>query len=508
MRLDTLLKGHRILEQHGRGNPELKGITCDSRAVKKGYLFVAVRGSKQDGHRYLADAVQKGAHALAVETVERISGGITIVRLPDTRVALSELAARFYGYPARGMNLIGITGTNGKTTTSYLLESILKEAGKRVGVIGSVSYRFAGKSVRALLTTPESTDLMRIISEMRDAGVTDIIAEVSSHALDQGRTRGLNWSRVIFTNFSRDHLEYHTTMEEYFRAKSLLFRSLGEGQNRDRVKAVINMDDPKGRVLEEITKVSVVSYGLRDNCLVSARDIECSAGRSRFRLATPSGEVPVTSALLGQINVYNIVAAAAAAFSLDIGLEIIVRGVKRLTHVPGRLQPVKNRRGLSLFVDYAHSPDALEKVLQTLRGLTKAKLITVFGCGGDRDRGKRPDMGRVAGGYSDYAIITSDNPRGEDPAEIADQVEVGMKESGLKRTGLDLSCGEKGYEIILDRRKAIHAAINMAGKEDIVLIAGKGHENYQIIGNRRRHFDDLEEAALATNTATRSAESA
>jgi UDP-N-acetylmuramoyl-L-alanyl-D-glutamate--2,6-diaminopimelate ligase len=223
MRLDYLLKGQPILEHHGKGDLEIKGLTNDSRVIKKGYLFVAVKGSNQDGHRYLDQAVQRGAHALAVENVERIIPGVTIVRLPNTRAALSDLAARFYNYPAKGINLIGITGTNGKTTTSYILESMLKEAGRNVGVIGSISYRFKGKSFKASLTTPESTDLMRIINDMRDAGVTDIIIEVSSHSLEQGRARGLNWSRAIFTNFSRDHLDYHLTMEDYFKAKSLLF---------------------------------------------------------------------------------------------------------------------------------------------------------------------------------------------------------------------------------------------------------------------------------------------
>ena len=505
MRLDYLLNGHSILDLHGKRGIEVRGLTNDSRAVKGGYLFVAVKGSNQDGHRYLAHAVQRGAHALVVEDIERVFRGVTIVRLPDTRVALSDLAARFYNYPAEGMNLIGITGTNGKTTTSYILESILKEGGSNVGVIGSIDYRFKGRSLKASLTTPESTDLMRIIREMRDAGVTDIIVEVSSHSLDQGRTRGLNWSRALFTNFSRDHLDYHATMEDYFKAKSLLFYSLGEQKDRDQVKAVINMDDPKGRELEEITRVPVVSYGLGDNCLLRATDIETDAGGLRFRLVTPAGNVPITSALLGQINVYNILGAAATAFSLNIDLDLIARGIKRLIYIPGRLQRVKNKRGLSLFVDYAHSPDALEKVLQALRRLTKGGLITVFGCGGDRDRGKRPDMGRVAGDYSDLVIITSDNPRGEDPAEIADDVELGVKESGLMRIELGLPWKERGYEIILDRRKAIHVAINMAKREDIVLIAGKGHEDYQIIGNRKRYFDDVEEAALAANITRRSA---
>jgi len=501
MRLDYLLNGQPILEQHGNEDLEIKGLTSDSRDVKKGYLFVAVKGSSQDGHKYLADAVQRGACALVVENVENAFPDVTIVRLPDTRAALSELASRFYHYPSKDMNLIGITGTNGKTTTSYVLESILKEEGRNVGVIGTISYRFQEKSFSASLTTPESNDLMKILGEMRDAGVTDIIIEVSSHSLEQGRVRGLNWSRALFTNFSRDHLDYHSTMEEYFKAKSLLFSSLGWEKEGDHVKAIINMDDPKGGVLKKITRASTVSYGLGDNCLLRAADITFSAEGLHFRLVTPSGDIPITSALFGKMNVYNILAAAAVAFSLDTDLNTISRGIQRLAFVPGRLQSVENKQGLTVFVDYAHSTDALEKVLQTVRQFTKGRLITVFGCGGDRDKGKRPDMGRVAGVYSDLAIITSDNPRGESPEGIADEIEPGIRESGLQRIELGLSYTARGYDIILDRREAIHAAVKIAKKEDgdIVLIAGKGHEKYQITGNRKRYFDDVKEVELAAS---------
>jgi len=500
VRFNYLLNGQPILEQHGNENLEIKGLTSDSRDVKKGYLFVALKGSSQDGHKYLAHAVQRGACALVVEDVEDVFKNVTIVRLSDTRAALSELASRFYNYPSKDMNLIGITGTNGKTTTSYVLESILKEEGRNVGVIGTINYRYKEKSFQASLTTPESNDLMKIMGEMRDAGMTDIIIEVSSHSLEQGRVRGLNWSRALFTNFSRDHLDYHSTMQKYFKAKSLLFSSLGE-EGEGQAKTIINMDDPKGRVLKKITKASTVSYGLGNNCLLRAADINFSAEGLHFRLTTPTGDIPITSALFGQMNVYNILAAAAVAFSLDIDLNTISRGIQRLAFVPGRLQHVENKQGLSIFVDYAHSTDALEKVLQTLRQLTKGRLITVFGCGGDRDRGKRPDMGKVAGIYSDSAIITSDNPRGESPAKIADEIETGVKESGLKRIKLDFSSNAKGYEIILDRRKAIHTAVKIANKEggDLILIAGKGHEKYQIIGDSKRYFNDVEEVELATS---------
>lgn len=497
MKLNYLVKGMDILEQHGAGDLEIKGLANDSRNVKKGYLFVAVRGTSEDGHRYINHAVRNGACAVAVEVVEKLYDEVTVIRLPHTRNALAELSARFYNYPAKNMNLIGITGTNGKTTTSYILESILKKAGRRVGIIGSVAVRFDERSYPASLTTPESIDLMRIMAEMRDAEVTDVIAEVSSHSLDQGRTRGLMWSRALFTNLSREHLDYHSTMDAYFKAKSLLFSSLKEAHGYS-VKAVINTDDPWGRELKSMTEVPVVSYGLEDSCLVKAVNISYSPGGSGFTLVTPKGRIPIVSHLMGRINVYNILAAAAVAISLDMNLDAVAKGIQGLTYVPGRLQPVRNRRGLSLFVDYAHTPDALEKVLQTLRPFTYERLITVFGCGGDRDRGKRPDMGRIAGRCSDVVIITSDNPRGEDPADIARDIEEGIKDE-LERVEPGRPLRERAYMIVLDRGEAIQAAVDMAQGQDIVLIAGKGHEDYQIIGETTRYFDDVEQAERAAS---------
>ncbi len=497
MKLDFLVNGLSILEQRGRKDIEVRGLTNDSRAVQEGYLFVAVRGHNQDGHRYLAHAVKGGAHALVVEQAEKEFKDVTIIRVPDTRVALPGLAARFYGYPTRGMRLIGITGTNGKTTTSYLLESIWREAGVRVGLIGTISYRYKGNSFEAPLTTPDSPELMRIIREMRDAGITDIILEVSSHSLDQGRTMGFQWSRALFTNFSRDHLDYHSTMEEYFQAKSRLFTSLGGDQVEEEAEAVINMDDPKGRILKKITTVPVVSYGLGEDCMVRAVDIDSAVDGVRFTLVTPSGSVLITSSLLGRINVYNILGAAATAYSLGLELGAIARGIEGLAYVPGRLQPVRNSRGLTVFVDYAHTPDALEKALQTLKPFTRGRLITVFGCGGDRDKGKRPEMGKVAGGLSDLVILTSDNPRKENPAQIVYEIEPGVGEAGLRKIESNPSRNERGYRIVLDRRKAIRDAINAATDKDVVLIAGKGHEKYQIIGNRRVRFDDVEEVERA-----------
>jgi UDP-N-acetylmuramoyl-L-alanyl-D-glutamate--2,6-diaminopimelate ligase len=499
MRLDYLLNGQQILEHSGNTDVEIKGLTADSRKVKDGYLFVALKGSSENGHRYLTDAVQKGARALVVQDAETGLSGATVVRLPDTRSAFFDLAERFYDYPARHMDLIGITGTNGKTTTSYLLESILREAGKEVGVIGTINYRFKGNSFEASLTTPDPVDLMRLMREMRDAGVTHVIVEVSSHSLDQGRTQGLRWSRAIFTSFSRDHLDYHSSMEEYFRAKSLLFDSLEETQNNGQVRAILNMDDAKGRVLERMTKVPVVSYGLENRCSVRAADIESTVQGLRFRLITAAGEAVVTSPLLGRINVYNMLAAAATGLTYGIELKTITEGIQSLGSVPGRLERVQNNRGLSIIVDYAHTPDALEKALQTVRELAERRLITVFGCGGDRDRGKRPEMGRVAGDYSDLVIITSDNPRGEDPEHIVSEIEPGVREAGLDRVEPDSPYTNRSYRIFIDRGKAIRNAVDLAEKGDIVLIAGKGHEDYQIIGKRKRYFNDVEEAALAAS---------
>lgn len=502
MKLGQLLKGVTISDFSGDPDREIKGLAYDSRKVKPGDLFVALTGHKENGHDYLNEAVKKGAVALVAEDFRGIQTDISKVRVPNSREALSKLAIQFYNSPFEGMNLIGITGTNGKTTTSYLLESILNTSGARAGVIGTINYRFMGRTYPAPVTTPESLDLMRLLREMADKGVTDVILEVSSHALDQKRTGDCPFKVAIFTNFSRDHLDYHRTMEEYFRAKSLLFQGLKRNNEPDdHIRAIINMDDPKGRELAEITKARVVSYGLDQACDVRADSILADKEGLKARLITPIGETDLRSRLIGKVNIYNILAASAAALSLNIPLDTLVEGIERLRGIPGRLELVRNDRGLMIVVDYAHTPDALIKALNTLRPLTKGRLITVFGCGGDRDRGKRYEMGFVAGENSDLAFITSDNPRSEDPLSIIVQIEKGIQDSGLMRLDWD-SQGRpqrSGYFIEADRRKAIHKAIGMADDKDLVLIAGKGHEDYQIIGGGVRHFDDREEAALAAS---------
>lgn len=501
MKLIRLLEGLKTYDLAGDPEKEIEGVAYDSRQIKPGYLFVALKGHALNGHHYLEDAVQNGAVAWVSEESTRRRGDLTSVRVGNSREALSKIAARFYEYPFRGMNLIGITGTNGKTTTSYLLESMLTAAGKRPGVIGTINYRFQGKTHSAPVTTPESLDLMRFLREMADARVTDVVLEVSSHALDQKRTGDCPFRVAIFTNFSRDHLDYHHTMAQYFRAKSLLFQSLNRSAPDGGATAIINMDDPKGEQLAALTEAPVVTYGLAQRWDVRAERVSADRSGLKARLITPVGDVEIQSSLIGEINIYNILAASAAALSLHVDLDGVAKGIERLKIVPGRLEVVNNQSGLNLVVDYAHTPDALLKTLATLRPIVEGRLITVFGCGGDRDKGKRSEMGLVAGENSDLVFITSDNPRSEDPLSIIEQIEKGTRASGLIRlnNSPQRPFTGSGYFVEANRRQAIRKAVALAEKRDLVLIAGKGHEDYQIVGAERKRFDDREEAVLAAS---------
>ncbi|MGD9039299.1 MAG: UDP-N-acetylmuramoyl-L-alanyl-D-glutamate--2,6-diaminopimelate ligase [Desulfobacteraceae bacterium] len=503
MKLIHLLEALKEYDLTGDPEQEIEGLAYDSRRVQPGDLFVALRGHALNGHHYLDDAVQNGALALVGEEFSGLSGNLTKVCVPDSREALSKLAARFYDYPFRGITLIGITGTNGKTTTSYLLESILTAAGRKPGVIGTINYRYLGKTHAAPVTTPESLDLMRFLREMADAGVTDVIMEVSSHALDQRRTGECPFKLGVFTNFSRDHLDYHKTMEEYFKAKSLLFQGLKKGKSEAGSTAVINMDDPRGEQLATLTEAPVVSYGLDQRWDVRGEHLSADKTGLKARLITPAGEVDIQSSLIGKMNIYNILAASAAALAVNVPLGAVAEGTEGLEVVPGRLELVKNQRGLNLVVDYAHTPDALLKTLTNLRPIVDGRLITVFGCGGDRDKGKRSEMGLVAGENSDLVFITSDNPRSEDPLSIIAQIEKGIRETGLIR--LNHSAPRpftgSGYFVEADRRRAICKAVALADEMDLVLIAGKGHEDYQIVGGEQKHFDDREEVARAASKA-------
>lgn len=499
MKLGHLLDGLEEYDLVGDPERDIDGMVYDSRQVKPGYLFVAIKGYTVDGHDYFRDAIQNGATVLVGETFEGLSGDLTRVCVPDSRDALWKLACQFYDRPFEGMNLIGVTGTNGKTSTCYILESILSAAGATPGIIGTINYHFSGKSYETPGTTPESLDLMRYLRQMADEGVSDVIMEVSSHALDQRRTGGCPFRVAIFTNLSRDHLDYHETMEEYFEAKSLLFTELLKHVEDEEPIAIINADDPKGTELVSLTDARAITYGLGHDCHVRADSVFIDKNGLGARLITPEGERSFQAPLIGEVNIYNILAASAAALSLGADLGTVIDGIERLRVVPGRLELVKNNRGLTLMVDYAHTPDALLKTLKTVRPLVQGRVLTVFGCGGERDKGKRYEMGRVAGENSDLVFITSDNPRSEDPLSIIAQIQEGVQESGLIRlndSGQELITGP-GYFVEADRRKAIRKAISMASKEDLVLIAGKGHEDYQIIGNDRLAFDDRKEAALA-----------
>lgn len=495
MRLKNLIDGLTVENIRGDQNTEISHVHYDSRNVAPGDLFVAMKGFSKNGHDYIQDAVLKGVGAIVSElSPEALLHGLTLkesliptlIQVSNSRRALSKLAVNFYQKPFRHLNLIGITGTNGKTTTSYLLESILLAAGRKPGVIGTVNRRVLEKTLKSSVTTPESLDLMHILRWMADQRATDVVMEVSSHALEQGRVQDCPFQTALFTNMSRDHLDYHRTMEDYFNSKSLLFKKMENRVPENPFKAVINGDDAWGRKLMALTDAEVVTYGLDQSCHITATDIRVSRKGLRALLKCHGREMAIRSSLIGTFDIYNIMAAAGAAVSMGLDLETVSTGIKTMKGVPGRMEMVENPRSLAIVVDYAHTPDALFKVLGAARKLTTGKILTVFGCGGDRDTGKRPEMGRVAGLYSDKVFITSDNPRSEDPLLIVKQIEKGI-----------LSTGMNDYVILPLREEAIAQAVQSAQKEDLVLIAGKGHEDYQIIGNQRRFFDDRIVAAKA-----------
>ena len=499
MKLSVLLEALEDYELGGDTDQDITGLNYDSRKIKNGNLFVAIKGNALNGHDFLPDAIDKGAGAVMVEDDMDLSPDLAIIKVLDSRRSLSKLSDRFYNYPFKDMDVIGVTGTNGKTTITYIIESILLTSGKKSGVIGTVNSRFSARIKPSSVTTPESLDLMRTAREMADEGVTNLVMEVSSHAIHQKRTIDLPFRIAIFTNLSRDHLDYHTTMDSYFEAKSELFRDLPVTVHGQKSFAVINMDDPRGRELAGLTKADILSYGLQDDRDITAENIKADMNGLSARLVTPEGRIEIESPLIGEINIYNILASAGAALASGITLDKIAEGIYNLKNVPGRLEKVPNDAGLSIVVDYSHTPDALLKAQKNLRPFVKERLITVFGCGGDRDRGKRYDMGLTAGENSDIVIITSDNPRTEDPASIISQIENGILESGMTRA--EWPEIKNGFYLIeSDRSTAIQKAVSIANKNDTILIAGKGHEDYQIIGTTRRHFDDREEARKAVNS--------
>ena len=483
------------------GNPDLdvRGLACHSGEVREGFLFAAMPGALQDGRKFIPEAISRGADSILVAEETDVPAGITQVVSPDIRGDLARVSAAFYGHPSLSLTVVGITGTNGKTTTSYLIESILREEGRNAGVMGTVNYRYRERVFPAPTTTPESLDLQKNLRDMQAAGVTHAVLEVSSHALERQRVRACHFDVAVFTNLTRDHLDYHGTMENYFQAKQLLFTQyLAESGKKNRF-SVLNADDPRGRELARSAAGAVIRFGLHEGD-VRPEDVQEGAEGLQARVATPRGILDLASPLIGRHNLYNILAAVSVSEALNVSPGSIASGIRRLERVPGRLERVPAVNGIRVFVDYAHTGDALERAMETLNKIRSGRLIVVFGCGGDRDRGKRAIMGRVAGQGSDLAVITSDNPRREDPLRIIAEVEAGMREAGreeqaaadLNGTGL-----RPGYLVIPERREAIRLAVTAARSGDIVLIAGKGHEDYQIVGEKKIHFDDREEAARA-----------
>jgi UDP-N-acetylmuramoyl-L-alanyl-D-glutamate--2,6-diaminopimelate ligase len=474
---------------------EVLDIAHDSRKVKPGSLFVAVRGFHSDGHQFIPQAVQQGAVAVVTEheSPAAADSGTPQIIVEDSRRALALLADAFYGHPSRRLALVGITGTNGKTTTTYLVKSIIEAAGQTTGLIGTIDYRVGEKVYPAPNTTPESLDLQRLLAEMAGLGATYCVMEVSSHALELGRTLGCAFSAAAFTNLTQDHLDFHETMDAYFRSKLLLFTGLSSSQY-----AVINLDDARSADIIGATKANVITTGMTDRADVHpAGTIQHGIRGLTFEAATPSGTVSLESPLVGRHNICNILTAIGIGTALGFGSDVIARGIKNMKAVPGRMEKVDEGQPFGVVVDYAHTEDALVRLLEAVREIAEKRVVTVFGCGGDRDRTKRPKMGAAAIAGSDVVIVTSDNPRTEEPLSIIREVESGMT-GGMKMPRVDAApqavSGKTPYHVIPDRQVAVAAAIGMAQPGDVVVLAGKGHEDYQIIGSTKIHFDDREVA--------------
>ncbi len=505
MKLSELVQSIDYVEILNPADPEIGSLCHDSRQAGPGALFFALKGVVTDGHRFLPAAAAKGAAAVVLEDPAQAPPGIPAIRVADGRLAMARMAATFYGDPTAKLPLVGITGTNGKTTTTYLIEAIMAAAGLPPAVLGTISYRFGGTVFESTHTTPESTDLQRSLRALADSGARGFVMEVSSHALEQKRVDGCRFDVGIFSNLTRDHLDYHGTMEQYLEAKVRLFSELLSPDGvKPRRRAAINLDDPNGPVIAARAACPVITFAIGQPADVRPLSFSSTTGGISGVLQTPAGEMGFSSRLLGRFNLSNILAAVAAGVALDLPIEAIRAGIEGHGTVPGRLERVENGREVTCLVDYAHTGDALKNVLETLKEIATGRIITVFGCGGDRDNGKRPIMGRIAAEMSDLAIITSDNPRTEDPATILAQIRAGIVApdfSGCVReyAVAELAGGftDKGFTTLADRREAIRLAVGLAQAGDLLLLAGKGHEDYQIIGTTKHHFDDREEAARA-----------
>jgi UDP-N-acetylmuramoyl-L-alanyl-D-glutamate--2,6-diaminopimelate ligase len=494
MKLRELVAGAGMQAALASAEADISSVVYDSRQAKHGSLFVAIRGEKTDGNRFIGAAIERGATAIVSEMPRPLAEGpaktaetapdsvpssIAWLQVPDARKALAVIAANFYGHPADKLQLVGITGTNGKTTTSFLLDSIIHAAGFRSGLFGTIEYRTPAETYPAKTTTPESLDLQRFFSEIVRAGGTHAVLESSSHALALDRLWGCRFAAAIFSNLTRDHLDFHDTMDNYFAAKRRLFEGTGAGPARF---GVVNVDDPYGQQLRNIAE-RTVTYGLGSGAQVTTKKFALALRGLDFVAETPAGKVEVRSPLVGRNNVYNLLAAIAASIALEFPRAAIEAGISALTAVPGRFERIDLGQPFMVVVDYAHTDDALQKLLETARELhPTGRMITLFGCGGERDRSKRPLMGAAAGRLSDVVVLSSDNPRGEDPLKIINDALVGLQRTAAK------------VLVEPDRERALELALENARPGDMVLLAGKGHESTQVLKDRTIQFDDREVA--------------
>ena len=484
MRLGDLLRGVQTASAPPSADVEIRGIACHSGKVEPGAIFFALHGAKADGNLYVADAISRGAAAVASEQQRPVGSPpqVAWVQVREARKALAIAAANFYRHPAEALQLVAVTGTNGKTTTTHLVDSILRASGAKAGLFGTIAYHTPCGEYPAPNTTPESLDLQGFLAEIRDAGGNCAVLEASSHALAMDRVWGCRFSAAVFTNLTREHLDYHKTFEEYFAAKRRLFEGTGAGAP---LCGVINVDDRYGMRLTGLAQ-KTLTYGLQAAADISAKKFSLSYSGLSFTANTPQGKMAIESPLVGKINVYNILGAIGAALALGIRTEDIEAGIRNLESVSGRFQRVDLGQPFLVIVDYAHTDDALENLIRTARELNPSgRIITLFGCGGEKDRTKRPVMGEVSGRLSDLTILSSDNPRSEDPLKIISDIVVGLQKTSGK------------YVIEPDRERAVGLAFDQARAGDIVLMAGKGHENYQILADRTLEFDDREVARRA-----------
>ncbi|GIP25173.1 UDP-N-acetylmuramoyl-L-alanyl-D-glutamate--2,6-diaminopimelate ligase [Paenibacillus sp. J23TS9] len=482
MKLNELASTLTIAQITGSGDITITGLQTDSRKVAPGDLFICLPGHTVDGHDYAEQAAEQGAAALVVE--HKLDIDLPQVIVKDSRYAMAVIADAFFGSPSSHMKMIGVTGTNGKTTTTYLIEKMMNDHGVNTGLIGTIQMRYGGRTFPMSGTTPEALELQRSLDDMSANGVKCCVMEVSSHALEQGRVKGTDFRTAIFTNLTQDHLDYHKTMEDYREAKGLFFSRLGNKfthQKNQRKYAVLNADDEASQYFAKVTAAEVITYGLDEKADVRASEISITAQGTHFHVDSFQGSCDVQLRMVGKFNVYNALAAITAGLLEGLELDSIKRSLESVPGVDGRVESVDEGQPFAVIVDYAHTPDGLENVLKTVNEFAKGRVITVFGCGGDRDRTKRPIMGKIAAEYSDVVMVTSDNPRTEDPDLILKDIEAGLHENSVP---------QNKYQLIVDRRKAIQKAIEMASPDDVVLIAGKGHETYQDIMHVKHDFDD------------------